>query len=147
MGFQTPDDWHFLDKQAPRHRLETLLQWRGDAEAGDRDAQYRLGVAFLYGHGVPINDKEASKWLRQATEAGHDGAPLQLAGLYSKHGNVIEARRWYQRAAEYGSVSALYQLGVLARKSGDLEEARGWFHKACERGHQDAYMELELLSR
>ena len=147
MIFNGPDDWRFLDKQAPRLRLETLLQWRSDAEAGDHDAQCRLGTAFLYGHGVPLNDTEASKWLHLAAEAGHDGATFQLAGLYGKHGNVIEARRWYRKAIEYGSVSALYQMGVLARKSGDLAEAAEWFRQAAGRGHPDAYMELDWLGR
>jgi len=41
---------------------EIVKQLRMDAEQGDADAQYILGLMYANGEGVPENDAEAVKW-------------------------------------------------------------------------------------
>lgn len=48
------------------------------AEHGDAAAQYRLGVMYTYGQGVPQDDYEAVKWFRRAAKQGHVQAEYNL---------------------------------------------------------------------
>ena len=64
---------------SPADDIETM---RKAAEAGDADAQYRLGVMY-YGHGlVPLDATEAAKWYRKAAGQGHASAQYKLGLMY-----------------------------------------------------------------
>ncbi len=54
------------------------------AEAGNIDAQARLGRMFLTGRGVPQDFYEAAKWYYLAAAQGHREAQFQLGLLYNK---------------------------------------------------------------
>ena len=56
--------------------------WLPLARAGDRRAQYNLGVIHANGKGVPENYGEAVKWWIQAAEQGHSGAQFSLGSAY-----------------------------------------------------------------
>ena len=51
------------------------------AQAGLRQAQYRVGRSYLMGLGVPPSIGEALRWLRRAAEAGDTAAQTQLGAL------------------------------------------------------------------
>jgi TPR repeat protein len=51
------------------------------AENGDIDAQFRLGIAYATGRGVPQNDQQAAVWFEKASAQGHKGAELQLQNI------------------------------------------------------------------
>lgn len=93
------------------------------AEAGDADAQFGLGVAYARGRGVPMDTREAVRWLRLAAGQGHPDALFDLANGY-RHGrgvtaDLAEAARLYRLAAEQGDAYGRYDLGLL------VEDGRG----------------------
>ncbi|MBQ5522862.1 MAG: sel1 repeat family protein, partial [Oscillospiraceae bacterium] len=50
------------------------------SEAGDVDAQSRLGTNYLIGRdNFPVDYEEGVKWLEKAAESGHSGAQTNLA--------------------------------------------------------------------
>ena len=49
-----------------------------EAEAGDADAQYRLGLSYEHGKGVPQDYMEALKWYRKAAGQGHAAAKAKI---------------------------------------------------------------------
>lgn len=51
------------------------------AEGGDAEAQYYLGLCYLYGNGVPKDKKEAAKWYARAAEQGDEPAKKALQKL------------------------------------------------------------------
>ena len=53
------------------------------AEAGDADAQYRLGVMYEFGLEVPQDEAEAVAWYRLAAEQGHATAQYDLGFSYA----------------------------------------------------------------
>ena len=57
---------------------------RKAAEAGDAEAQYRLGLMYAKGDGVEEDQWEAVDWLRKAAKQGHKPARNELAkrGIY-----------------------------------------------------------------
>lgn len=54
------------------------------ANAGNAAAQYNLGLRYRDGDGLPANEEEAEKWLRQAADQRYSNARLALERLTSR---------------------------------------------------------------
>jgi TPR repeat protein len=54
------------------------------ANAGDAEAQGRLGLSYLNGQGVLQDYVQASAWFRKAAEQGDSKAQVLLGSLYEK---------------------------------------------------------------
>ena len=52
------------------------------ADAGDADAQWRMGVRYHTGAGVPQDDKQAVQWFLRAAEQGNVTAQATLGAYY-----------------------------------------------------------------
>lgn len=103
-----------------------LTALRADAEAGDRRAQYCLGVAYEEGRGVPANAHQAVKWYRHAAEQNEPAAQLAL-GVACAIGEGVErdyaqAYVWFTRSALLGNAEAAELRDLVARELG---------HAAC----------------
>lgn len=113
------------------------------AQQGDPIAQFKLGVAYEEGKGVPHDCKQAFSWYRQAADQDHQGAQNTLAVLYERgcetEPNYPEALNWYQKSATLGNAEAagnvgrLYFYGSGVHK--DDQKAFQWFLKAATAGH------------
>jgi TPR repeat protein len=99
---------------APRTDITML---RRAADQGDARSQYRLGMMYDLGLGVPLDYAEAANWLRKAANQGDDRAQAVLAAFYERGRGVpldySEAVKWYRLAAEQGDVFGLIGLGNL----------------------------------
>src|SRR5258708_26324688 len=71
-----PHPIHAQSESQPASVLknEILARMKGSAERGDREAQYRLGLAFHQGQGVVRDPVDAAKWIRKAAPQGHTAA-------------------------------------------------------------------------
>lgn len=91
------------------HRLAKPL-----AEAGNRRAQYVMGLLYRYGFGVPQNYSVSARWYRQAADQGNVFALNNLAYLYENglgvDRNLAEARRLYGIASSAGNFAAQQNL-------------------------------------
>ncbi|MEE2933713.1 MAG: tetratricopeptide repeat protein, partial [Pseudomonadota bacterium] len=87
------------------------------AEQGDAFAQFRLGMMYDQGRGVPQDDKTAVKWYRLAAEQGDASAQYNLGLMYRDGYGVPQddkiAVKWFRLAAEQGDASAQSNLGVM----------------------------------
>ena len=119
------------------------------AEAGDAEAQYRLGAEFDKKH----LRFHAEKWYAAAAEQGHCDAEFSLAKLYISIDNPSyedrdHALMLYRRSAAKGNANAQVALGAsyagivdLCHTScpenvqTDLKAAAEWFHQAAMQGH------------
>lgn len=90
------------------------------AEAGDADAQFRLGRAYESGVGAPQNDFEAVRWFRAAALQDHPVAALDLGWMLANGYGVAKdeerALYWFTRAAALGAEGAAAQRDALARQ-------------------------------
>lgn len=88
------------------------------ADAGDVDAQFRVGNAYDFANGAPHSVENAIKYYRLAAEQGHVEAQNSLASVFQAEKNYAEAKTWYARAAAQGhplatnSLAYLYDLGL-----------------------------------
>lgn len=144
---------HAQESPAPRSTADvtqsdfrTLLS---QAESGDRDAQYRLGVLYEYpeDRSVPNNGAAAREWMLKSAEQGYAPAEAMLGEMYlGADGDRGKAEMWLRRAAEQGDtqgqfmLGATYENGKFGRK--DYQEAFKWLRKAADKGDPDAEVSL-----
>lgn len=96
---------------------EGAQELRRQAELGDADAQYSLGVSYREGNGVDRDYGRAVVWWRRSAGQGHASAQSALGFMYANGQGVskdfAQAVEWYRRAAEQGIARARFNLGVL----------------------------------
>lgn len=122
------------------------------AQNGHARSQFRLGVMFLHGTGLPQDAKRAAYWFEKAAGQNHPAGRYSLARLYLAGVGVEKspalARRQLLPLAEQGFVPAQLQLGLLldAGIGGerDVGEARRWVQAAAESHHPQA---LEAMAQ
>lgn len=88
-----------------------------EADHGDADAQFRLGVLFDRGRGGMASPKAASVWFSRAAAQGHVAA-MHAIGTYYEIGKGVTqdhvlAARWYGAAADVGDAKAQRNLANL----------------------------------
>jgi len=81
------------------------------------ELQYRVGMLYLKGKGLPHNTLIALNWLEKAAENKSANAQYTLGMMY-KNGNGVTknksaARRWLKKAARRGQASAIRELDLL----------------------------------
>jgi uncharacterized protein len=64
------------------------------ADAGNPEAQFRLGEMYWYGDGTAVDLTEAARWLQRAAAAGHSGAKEELALLKAREGRAGDIAYW-----------------------------------------------------
>lgn len=116
-----------------------------DARAGDAEAQYQVGIAYLRGWGIAKDPVAATTWLREAADQGHARAQYTLAELYeSGEGvppSIPKARAWLAKAAQQGFAPAQVRLAALILDSGEPSagvEALAWLEIAAVSGDATA---------
>jgi uncharacterized protein len=72
-----------LAKQLAEHGagMDAVRHIASAARGGSSEAQARLGLCYLRGHGVPANQAEARYWLEKAAQGGNAAAQTELASL------------------------------------------------------------------
>jgi len=133
---------------AVEHRdyATAIRLWGPLAELGNADAQYNLGIAYEYGHGVTRDPAAAAGWFRKAANHGLAAAQLSLGVLYENGIGVPQdfasAVSWYRMAAEQGNTAAQLNLGVMYENGWGVAQnyviAHVWFSLAAAAGDGDA---------
>jgi uncharacterized protein len=92
------------------------------AEQGNDKAQFKLGIMYNYGQGVPQDYEEAIKWFRLAAEQENHEAQLSLGLSYKDGIGVIkdleEAMKLVTLSADGGIPLAQYYLGLWLHAKG-----------------------------
>ncbi len=130
------------------------------ADAGNIEAAYRVGRAYVEGSVVPLSRADAARWLEIAADRGHAAAQAMLAELHlhgliqSSHAGTttnhaagvfdanatgepdfVEALRWARRSAETGSAAGQALLGFILSHGPetmrDLAASRHWYELAA----------------
>ena len=116
----------------------TAKEVRKSAEEGNASAQYRLGLLYDGGVGVPQDYRQAKEWFEKAAKQGHVGAQADLGTLYLQGAgapqSVQMAMFWFSQAAEHGDGLACAKLGwMYAEGQGviqDSVQAHMWYSLA-----------------
>jgi TPR repeat protein len=114
-------------------RAEQYLRLASDR--GDLRGTLRLGEMLMTGHGVPKDEREGERLIRQAAAGGYPEAQAMYGvlrflpyagGLTDDPGEALE---WLERAAAQSEPHAMYYLGMFyveyGKRTGRLDPARG----------------------
>jgi len=116
-----------------------------NAEAGDTDAQYELGIMYLKGQGVAPDRDQALLWLQKSADAGNQ----QARGKLDRARKEQEKFDKLSKQAWSGDIDAQYQVGMMylkgrgVRRSG--AQAENWLVKAAEQGDARAITRLGIV--
>ena len=99
-----------------------------EAQAGDRQAQFELGLAYENGEAVERDSSLALEWFTRAAEQWHGEALWKLGQAYLEGllgmttPDPARAARWLERAATEGIAEAYFPLAELYRTGVGLEQ-------------------------
>ena len=133
-----------------------IQQLHKQAEKGDAEAQFNLGLLYDRGQGVPKDKSEALRWYRLAAMQGDAFAQNALGDNYWEGTGVPkddrEAVRWWRLAADKGFVPAQHSLGKLLAGGGqgvasDKSQAYMWLALSAGQGDEEAARQSEILSK
>jgi len=121
------------------------------AEKGMAAAQYKLGLMYEYGRGVPKDLEEAAKWYARAAEQGYASAQYNLGFVHYSRNDLTGTTEWWSRAAERGDEQAMFSLGFIFaegdRAPRDPIQAHMWYDLAAAYGSAEAAYRRDELAR
>ena len=120
-------------------RFERIKKQAG---AGDKRAQYRLGLAYMLGNEVKVDIGEAIHWLKKSAKQGYVKAAHKLGVLYfnNRDGkkNYSKAVKWFTVAAKRNYAPSQYFLAKMyfvgKGVPRDLDYALVWLARAGKNG-------------
>ncbi|HCO60566.1 MAG TPA: hypothetical protein DIT58_10275 [Porticoccaceae bacterium] len=123
------------------------------AEAGDANAQVKLGNMHFNGVHTPVNYQEALHWYEKAAEQGNANAIFNIGVMHDKgfhvDQNFEEALKWYQKAAALDFPEAIYNLGIMYEYgqavTKDYAKAQEYYLKAAQMGEPSSQFALGLV--
>ncbi len=90
---------------------EKLEKLKAQAEAGDVDAQYDLGIRYYSGDGLEQDYGKAIKWFLMAAEQDDAQAQFNLGIMYGRGEgigkDVNTSMQWLKKAADQGHAEAV----------------------------------------
>jgi|ERR1039457_888716 TPR repeat protein len=107
---------------------------------GLADAQFRLGLLYEEGQGVPQDSAAAAEWWLKAAEQGHSWAQHKLAFAYL-HGRGVppnneKAVDLFLHSAEQGLSESQFMLGCMYDLGRgvpqEYSQAAFWYRKAAQ---------------
>ncbi len=106
-----------MDADNRKDYVTALSEWRPLAEKGVAEAQYKLGMLYSMGIGVPLDLVQARQWWEKAAVQRHVSAQYYLGIMYSMGYGVpqdfVQAHKWHSLAAANGHKDAAMLRGVL----------------------------------
>lgn len=145
---QIPPAAQVVVKITPEQEMAALVK---KADAGDADAQFKLGLMYAKGEDVPKDDVKAVGLFQKSATQGNAKGQFGLANFYEGGRGVAKdlsnAVEWYQKSADQNNPDALFNLGMMhAAGSGvpkDIVKAEELWQKAADNGSELA---IEILS-
>ena len=120
------------------------------ADEGDARADFELGVMYLYGRGIPLDDNSAFNSFAKAAENGNLGGVFMLGRMYIEgigtEQDKDKAIAIYAKAADAGEpffqylLGEYYASGVFVDK--DMKRALTLLEKAANGGSDYAALKL-----
>ncbi|MEE8393559.1 MAG: cytochrome c oxidase assembly factor Coa1 family protein [Rhodospirillales bacterium] len=147
---------YLVDEEGAIPNYPQAVYWLGKAsQDGDDEAQNMLGLMYLEGTGVGVNNAEALKWFKKSAQLGNLEASTSIGMMYAMGRGVKidyqEAKKRFLTAAKGGSATAYNNLGIMYREGRDVSadniEAHKWFTLAVKQGNEEAAEKRRVLAR
>jgi hypothetical protein len=142
----------YSQSKAEKKEVAALYQKASD---GNADSQLELGIRYLLGRGVAMEDSvQARDWFVKSADQGNASARFWLGEMYSTGWGIPEdkarAAIWYRKAADQGLATAQYDLGNMYETGAGVplnhKEAVAWIRKAAKQDFAPAKSWLQTHS-
>ncbi len=142
-----------LGQKQPNHTAAFTLMEKA-AKTGLPQAEYAVGISYLYGTGCELDHDKGVAWLERAAEKDHASALAMLAiGYWGEDGygikfarNDKKALELNLRAAKLGNPVAQNHAGYMLYRGmgrkGTEEEIQHWFEQAGKNNYPSALFTL-----
>lgn len=152
--------WYRRMFPRPQESVEPVrASVQSQADAGEAEAQFSLGLKFANGAGNAQDYSQAAEWYLRAARQNHCLAQFNLGMMYSRgqgvQRNEDDAVAWILKAANQGDAGAQFVLGIkLLRKSFEemanaaVEskiESYKWLHLSTAQGYGGSENALHSL--
>ena len=125
---------------------KSLQEFMALGKRGDAVAQFKVGLIYYFGQGVPRDYLESLNWFKKAARQGHALAQYNAGYMHEKGEGTpqdyAEAAKYYRHAAERGNLLAQYNLGYMYEKGQgvlpDEVQALMWYNLAAIQGETKA---------
>ena len=132
-------DAYFQGAEEIEQDYDRAVQWYRAAAQTSPAGQWRVGIMYVYGLGVPKDYATAARWFRAAAEQGNDEGQYLLGTMYSSGFGVprdhASAARWFRAAAEQGNTQGQVLLGTAYRYGAGVQQdyisAYAWLNIAA----------------
>lgn len=137
-------------------KKEAILYIKSYADNGNTYAMNALGMAYMYGIGIPANAEKAIYYLSKAGELGNVESYHNVGMMYKNSvanipQNFEQACHWFKIGADHKSVMCSYDMGFMLYKglgcSQNYKKAVEYFHFAADRDYTPALYMLGLCYR
>jgi TPR repeat protein len=123
---------------APLKWQTNLTSLIADAEKGDTNAEFDLGLHYVFAFGTPQRLDEALYWIGKSADRNYPPAEYSL-GLMYKSGvgvasNQVTADAWFLKAAGQNYVPAKHEVALKLDREGKRAEALKFLREAAEKG-------------
>ncbi len=123
-----------------------------NADLGDAEVQFSLGLKFANGEKAARDYAQAAEWYHKAADQCHSLAQFNLGMMYA-HGQGVpqdaaQSVMWFGRAAQQGDAGAQFSLGESCHRASlqgerkDAPESRieayKWYRLAAAQGYQNS---------
>ena len=102
--------------------------FRKSAEAGNSEAQFKIGLMYEEGRGVAQDYAQAAAWYLKAAELNHTHAQFRLGKLLMEGKGVsldrVEAYKWFSIANEKDQRGAKMDLSKLGLTKAQVDDAK-----------------------
>jgi len=133
--------------------LDAFTKVVSQAQAGQREAQYLVALAYEEGRLVTRDHAAAANWMLKSAEQEYVPAQAGMGKLYiagvKDNGPIphrADAEKWFRLAAAQGDADAQLWLGTAYQRGWlggfDDREAFQWLRKAAAQGLPDAQFSL-----
>jgi len=133
---------------------------QAQAERGDAEAQFSLGLRFANGQGPALDYAQAARWYLKAAEQSHALAQFNLGVMYAEGQGMPSDKEqsilWFDRAARLGDAAAQYRVGMTHHQasldpspmnaSESRIEAYKWLQLSDDQGYRNSDMARGLVT-
>ena len=106
--------------RVPQNDHNAIKWYRKAAEQGHAEAQFKVGLLYEKGRGLPRHYGKAAEWYLKAAEQNFDNAQYRLGILHDKglgvEKNPVLAYMWTALAKASGNALAALQLDQIEKR-------------------------------
>ena len=135
------------------HWNEAIRMYEILAAEHNPDAQFRLGMCYRFGEGVPKDETKAIEYLLSSAKGGNKFAQCEVGAAYfygqGVNQDYCEAVKWLKESADKGNLTAMHNYAYCLLNGCGCEknepEAFNIFKTAATYGYADSQYMMGLL--